>query len=334
MEAGAGNQVPPEPQVSQHQKELGKILKGIKHDVTLLGVLSLGKDGVLRSLTADRQVVDAVALSPPLIKAMLDRTPFNPQNEIDYRGVDGREVPREQWFHPDKHLLPPPLVVSDERRAEAEAKVEENKKWLQERAEEDHDPSMKSALSLRFLCQVSAFLLPLASASPAGTASTLRYVSGSVSDVANGMKFTDDSVFTLGSDGVLRTFSKGRDVLDYRQLDPEQARDLAAKQVDAWERSGKPVPDSVMTLAHASVDGRLVTDIDQLLKPKEKPAVADDEVSVSQMSRRRSPGKLFRRAGPRICPGSPGCSSLADCQRHHCNACFFPHGPPHGTCFL
>ncbi|RDA85825.1 hypothetical protein CP532_5780 [Ophiocordyceps camponoti-leonardi (nom. inval.)] len=192
---------------------------------------------------------------------------------------------------------------------------------------------MKSTLSLRFLCQVSAFLLPLVSASPAGTASSLRYVSGSVSDVANGMKFTDDSVFTLGSDGVLRTFTKDRTVLDYRQLDPEQTRDLAAKQVDAWERSGKPVPDSVMAVAHASVDGRLVTDVHQLMNPEEKPAVVEGAQSESSVTR-RSPGKLFRRAGPKVCPGSPGCSSLADCQRHHCNACFFPHGPPHGTCFL
>ncbi|RDA85802.1 hypothetical protein CP532_5766 [Ophiocordyceps camponoti-leonardi (nom. inval.)] len=133
-----------QPQVSEHQKELSKILQDIKHDVTLLGVLSLGKDGILRSLTADRQVVDAVALSPPLIKAMLDRTPFNPQNEIDYRGVDGRDVPREQWFHPDNRLLPPPLVVSEERRREAEAKLEENRKWLQERAREDRDPCIWS----------------------------------------------------------------------------------------------------------------------------------------------------------------------------------------------
>ncbi|RDA93578.1 hypothetical protein CP533_6165 [Ophiocordyceps camponoti-saundersi (nom. inval.)] len=194
---------------------------------------------------------------------------------------------------------------------------------------------MKSTLSIPFLCQVSAFLLPLVSASPAGTASTLRYVSGSVSDVANSMKYTDESVFTLGSDGVLRTFSKDRQVLDYRQLDPQQARDLAAKQVDAWERSGKPVPDSVVAVAKSSVDGRLVTDIDQLMNPEEKPAVVEgqSEASVSQNAR-RSPGTLFRRAGPRVCPGSPGCSSLADCQRHHCNACFFPHGPPHGTCFL
>jgi hypothetical protein len=39
------------------------ILRGLKHDLSLMGVLSLGKDGVLRSLTADRDVVDAIGLN-------------------------------------------------------------------------------------------------------------------------------------------------------------------------------------------------------------------------------------------------------------------------------
>ncbi|PHH90092.1 hypothetical protein CDD83_4549 [Cordyceps sp. RAO-2017] len=132
------------PEISQHQLELNQILKRIKHDVTLLGVLSLGKDGILRSLTASREVVDAVALTPPLIKAMLDRMPFDPQNEVDYRGVDGTNVPREQWFHPSKDLLPPPLVVSEERQRQAEAKIEENKRWLEERAKADTEPCIRS----------------------------------------------------------------------------------------------------------------------------------------------------------------------------------------------
>ncbi|PFH60160.1 hypothetical protein XA68_11374 [Ophiocordyceps unilateralis] len=189
--------------------------------------------------------------------------------------------------------------------------------------------------SLRFLCQLSAFLLPLVSGSPAATDSTVRYVSGSVSAVANGMKFTDDGVFSLGSDGVLRTFTRNREVIDYRQLDPQQAKDLATKQILAWERSGKSVPASLTTVAESSVDGRLVTDVDQLMNPTEKPAIPDGQSESSVSSKvRRSAGELFSRAGPKVCPGSPGCQSLSDCQRHHCNACYFPHGPPHGTCFL
>ncbi len=40
----------------QDQRELSEILRGIKHDPTLNGVLSMTRDGVLLSLTADREV--------------------------------------------------------------------------------------------------------------------------------------------------------------------------------------------------------------------------------------------------------------------------------------
>jgi hypothetical protein len=49
------------------QREVRTILRGLKHDLSLMGVLSLGKDGVLRSLTADRDVVDAIGLNPEQI---------------------------------------------------------------------------------------------------------------------------------------------------------------------------------------------------------------------------------------------------------------------------
>jgi hypothetical protein len=49
------------------QQEVTSILRGLKHDLSLMGVLSLGKDGVLRSLTADRDIVDAVGLNPKQI---------------------------------------------------------------------------------------------------------------------------------------------------------------------------------------------------------------------------------------------------------------------------
>ncbi|KAI9743937.1 MAG: hypothetical protein M1818_002671 [Claussenomyces sp. TS43310] len=63
---------------------------------TLNGAFRLGKDGILRSLAADGEVVDAVALRPALIKALLDRMPYDAQNEIDSRGVDGTKVQRGQ----------------------------------------------------------------------------------------------------------------------------------------------------------------------------------------------------------------------------------------------
>jgi hypothetical protein len=127
-----------------NQKELSQILKGVKHDPTLNGVFSLGKDEVLRSLTADREVVDTVALRPELIKALLDRMPHNPQAEIDYRGVDGTKVPQEKWFHPDRSLLPAPFNPPEERRNLSPEELEKNRRMLENRPGQDVEPQILS----------------------------------------------------------------------------------------------------------------------------------------------------------------------------------------------
>ncbi|KAF5630991.1 uncharacterized protein FTJAE_8071 [Fusarium tjaetaba] len=76
--------------------ELSDIWGKLEHHPSYNRVFSLGKDGILRSLGPDRDVHDAVPLSPHLIKALLDRLPFCPENEVDFRGVDGRNTPKEQ----------------------------------------------------------------------------------------------------------------------------------------------------------------------------------------------------------------------------------------------
>ncbi|RBA22053.1 hypothetical protein FPRO05_00400 [Fusarium proliferatum] len=104
----------------------------LEHHPSYNGVFSLGKDGILRSLGPDRDVHDAVPLSPHLIKALLDRLPFRPENEIDFCGVDGRNTPKEQWYHPDKGLLPPPLIQTEEQRKLIESKRDETRRRLEE----------------------------------------------------------------------------------------------------------------------------------------------------------------------------------------------------------
>lgn len=55
-----------------HQQEFSRILKGFKHDI--MGIIALGKDGILRSLTADRRVLSAEALrgsTPPVHESIL-----------------------------------------------------------------------------------------------------------------------------------------------------------------------------------------------------------------------------------------------------------------------
>ena len=42
-----------------------------------------------------------------------------------FRGVDGSNVPKEQWFHPDPSILPPPLTEESKelaRKAQEEFK--------------------------------------------------------------------------------------------------------------------------------------------------------------------------------------------------------------------
>lgn len=85
----------------------------------------------MRSLTADRDVVIAVLLSSRHIKAYLGRKPFVQKMEDEYRVVEGTLVPREQWFHIGKSLLPPPLT--EEQTEWSRKQFSENKELLMEK---------------------------------------------------------------------------------------------------------------------------------------------------------------------------------------------------------
>jgi hypothetical protein len=132
-EQNPGGATPAEQELSADQLEFGKILRNIHHAPDGMGIVALGRDGVFRSLTADRDVVDAVPLPPQLIKAMLDRVPFQQELEDVYRGVDGTHVAREQWFNPDRALLPEPL--SEEKKREAQKFHEENHEMIERNME-------------------------------------------------------------------------------------------------------------------------------------------------------------------------------------------------------
>ncbi len=95
------------------------------------------------SLTANRAVIDAVPLRPNLIKAYLDRYPFDQEIEDMYRGVDGTTVPRDKWFYPDPSLLPPPLSAEEE--AEAEAQLAEIEAELKRASKEGTSKAERSA---------------------------------------------------------------------------------------------------------------------------------------------------------------------------------------------
>ncbi|KIW16523.1 hypothetical protein PV08_06578 [Exophiala spinifera] len=101
--------------LNEEQEEFNKIRDSLK--INPIGVVCLGKDGVFRSLTADHDVIDAVALAPKHIKALLDRMPFSQEAADIWRGVDGTTVPREQWYNPNKDDLPPPLSEGEKEEA-------------------------------------------------------------------------------------------------------------------------------------------------------------------------------------------------------------------------
>ncbi|RMJ19113.1 hypothetical protein CDV36_001244 [Fusarium kuroshium] len=110
------------PARKQAQRDLIAISRRLPVDP--LGVHCLGRDGVMRSVTANRQVLGAVPLEPRLIKASLDILDYDEELEAEFRGVDGTKAPKEHWFEPPPGILPPPL--SKEQLEEARKFTEEN----------------------------------------------------------------------------------------------------------------------------------------------------------------------------------------------------------------
>lgn len=120
-------------QLSEEQKELSRILREV--DLDLMGTTFLGSDGVFRSFTGSREVIGAVPFSPGLIKALLDRMPFEQETEDRFRGVDGRHVPRDQWYRPADSDVPATLTKEEEE--EGKRLIEEKgAEWWQQKQEE------------------------------------------------------------------------------------------------------------------------------------------------------------------------------------------------------
>ncbi|KAL3593241.1 hypothetical protein FPOAC2_07536 [Fusarium poae] len=121
--------------LSPEQQEMSDILhKTESFNLDLLGIADLGRDGVFRFLDADRNIHYAIALRPALIKALLDRLPYDEEEEKFWRGVDGTKVPKEQWYNPPPGILPPPL--SEEHRKEGREINEKLKVGLEDIREE------------------------------------------------------------------------------------------------------------------------------------------------------------------------------------------------------
>jgi hypothetical protein len=150
------------------------------------------------------------------------------------------------------------------------------------------------------------------------------------------MKVDDNGVFVLGIDGVLRAFAPDLNVTDYRQLDASQVQELAGGLANQGHVLGVDVAPSYQFLLadeNAGVDGRLVTDMAALLEPTHELSLPAPEYSDRTSPARRSTDVLQI-----LDPRQPGycyvsCSSLLDCYLVFCYACYFPNGPPTGSCF-
>ena len=82
-------------------KSLRDILGSMKKDERW-GISGLGFDGVLRTFDKERNVVDAVGLSPAQIREYYEDIPMNKR----FLTADGRNISREKWFHPDAENVP------------------------------------------------------------------------------------------------------------------------------------------------------------------------------------------------------------------------------------
>ncbi|PKS13389.1 hypothetical protein jhhlp_000160 [Lomentospora prolificans] len=94
--------LPPFNPSGPNQQEISAILARINHDRELMGVISLGKDGVFQSQTADGSVVDAMG-------TFLSCMPDSWLKQNAYDGAEGSKVPKGALFNPNKSLLSAPL---------------------------------------------------------------------------------------------------------------------------------------------------------------------------------------------------------------------------------
>ncbi|KAL9621515.1 MAG: hypothetical protein Q9160_004045 [Pyrenula sp. 1 TL-2023] len=117
---------------SPPQQSLTHILSSLASDPD--GCIVLGQDCVLRSLTARREVVDAVGLEPEMVKALGERMAIG-EEEVAARLGDGTKVPKEKWSVLEEGKFP----EGEEGETDEQEGVEEGTDEQQEGVEEETD---------------------------------------------------------------------------------------------------------------------------------------------------------------------------------------------------
>jgi hypothetical protein len=102
-EAGMSGIIQPA-KVNTGKDQLMALVRGLRSPEDGKCIDHVGKDGVYRVLrylptapeqTTEIEIYDAKPMSPEMIKAYLDMSPWRQEVEDRFRGVDGRAVPEE-----------------------------------------------------------------------------------------------------------------------------------------------------------------------------------------------------------------------------------------------
>ncbi|KAM7203080.1 hypothetical protein V8F33_002428 [Rhypophila sp. PSN 637] len=166
------------------------------------------------------------------------------------------------------------------------------------------------------------------------TRRSLKYTPGPYGEALKNISFSPDGVFVLGIDGVLRSFTSDRSVVDYRQLDAEQVQQMA-KSLATQRINGDDVPGLSYLAEHPEVDGRLVEDTQSLFAPTDPLNLPHPDYAKSTSPAVARSEQFTKLLEDRQRPCGRQCQSLADCRPIGCYACYFPGGPGNpALCFL
>ncbi|RAH54501.1 hypothetical protein BO85DRAFT_522861 [Aspergillus piperis CBS 112811] len=160
---------------------------------------------------------------------------------------------------------------------------------------------------------VLSVLFALAPAVPTTSNSTQN-----VTDIINNIPQSPNGVLFLGNDGVLRSVDAANRVVSYQQLSPQQIsqyiQNLPQRDV-ARLQSG-----------FQGVDGREVTDLDQLLYPDsdQLPSRAPSSVSQSLPTGTGMQSQEMCR--------TVDCTSQNTCRQNGCNSCLQAYQMSNGYC--
>ncbi|PWY81617.1 hypothetical protein BO94DRAFT_576578 [Aspergillus sclerotioniger CBS 115572] len=139
-----------------------------------------------------------------------------------------------------------------------------------------------------------------------------------ISDIVSNLPQDNDGVLYLGGDGVLRSVDANGRVVTYQQLNPQQ--------ISEYNSNFPAAEQDRLSQEFQGVDGRDVTNVDQLLNPSRDllPPLATTTASQQQPTSTSMPGG-------NTC-GNVGCTSQRVCRENGCSSCLQVESMATGYC--